>query len=677
MEIRVLFNFRQFLGRQDIDLDVTNDKNVIVIHGENGAGKTTILQAFIWSLYGEIDLEHKERLLNEYEFFSLAEGESKDVWVKLIFEDRKREYDVTRTVKIRKENNQQVIAKSELEVLIDGKPTKKPQDSINYVLHPKLRNYFFFDGERIDRLARPESAEEIKEGIKNIMGVEILNRAIKHIKDARRELKKELQELEEPNQTSPYDELVEKEDELDDVENKLKELKLVKGRKKEEKEILDKEILKIREVENLEKQKNQLEKGKEILEKQLQRLEERERNLLTTKGYIAISDKVIKDVEKYLEDKRKKGELPSGIREQFIKDLIEQGRCICGEKIEKGDKHYQNLMNLMEKSVNKKIEDRFIDLTAYLKPLLNYKEQFIEELKKIREEKEITEKKLSEVEDSIKEIKAKIRRDIPNSSQELAEKRDELEEELSNIDQEIGKLLEKQDVIKSEIEKIKRGIEHYQAKNEKQRIAQKRIDLCNAALSILESEYEKLTEKVKEKISNKVNETFGKIVKKDYYAYINDEFELKVEKNVGGQILPVAKSTGENQIASLSFISSLVNIAKEWEESNKKDTLTGAGIYPIVMDSPFGTLDPEYRNLVSKYIQKLAPQIVLLVSNSQWSKEVEDNLREHINHEYVLKYHNTNKEKIERSDKFINIEGKNYPLEEFSEYEYTEIIKVK
>jgi DNA sulfur modification protein DndD len=64
----ILENFRQFYGRQDIDLDISNDENIVVIHGENGAGKTTILEAFSWCLYGEINLGNKDSLLNEKVF---------------------------------------------------------------------------------------------------------------------------------------------------------------------------------------------------------------------------------------------------------------------------------------------------------------------------------------------------------------------------------------------------------------------------------------------------------------------------------------------------------------------------------------------------------------------------------------------------------------------------------
>nr|WP_259284701.1 hypothetical protein [Pseudomonas sp. 1079] len=54
-------------------------------------------------------------------------------------------------------------------------------------------------------------------------------------------------------------------------------------------------------------------------------------------------------------------------------------------------------------------------------------------------------------------------------------------------------------------------------------------------------------------------------MKKDYWAEIDEGFTLKIFKNIEGHgKQPVwEKSTGENQVTSLCFISSVVNSAKE------------------------------------------------------------------------------------------------------------------
>ncbi|MFP3398730.1 AAA family ATPase, partial [Brevibacterium sp. SIMBA_078] len=44
-------NFRQFYGEQEISFSTDPNKNVTLIHAENGVGKTAFLNAIKWCLY--------------------------------------------------------------------------------------------------------------------------------------------------------------------------------------------------------------------------------------------------------------------------------------------------------------------------------------------------------------------------------------------------------------------------------------------------------------------------------------------------------------------------------------------------------------------------------------------------------------------------------------------------
>ena len=56
-----LQNFRQFINEK-IDFSTDPERNVTLIIGENGTGKTTFAQAFFWCLYGETDFTDKTML---------------------------------------------------------------------------------------------------------------------------------------------------------------------------------------------------------------------------------------------------------------------------------------------------------------------------------------------------------------------------------------------------------------------------------------------------------------------------------------------------------------------------------------------------------------------------------------------------------------------------------------
>ena len=53
LDSMALDNFRQYYGRQRLQFARRNKQNVTVIHGINGAGKTSLFLALNWCLYDE------------------------------------------------------------------------------------------------------------------------------------------------------------------------------------------------------------------------------------------------------------------------------------------------------------------------------------------------------------------------------------------------------------------------------------------------------------------------------------------------------------------------------------------------------------------------------------------------------------------------------------------------
>src|SRR5437870_13566347 len=53
MERLSLDNFRQYFGKQRLEFAKDYQRRVTVIHGVNGAGKTSLFLAMNWCLYGE------------------------------------------------------------------------------------------------------------------------------------------------------------------------------------------------------------------------------------------------------------------------------------------------------------------------------------------------------------------------------------------------------------------------------------------------------------------------------------------------------------------------------------------------------------------------------------------------------------------------------------------------
>ena len=138
---------------------------------------------------------------------------------------------------------------------------------------------------------------------------------------------------------------------------------------------------------------------------------------------------------------------------------------------------------------------------------------------------------------------------------------------------------------------------------------------------------------------------------------------------------PVASSTGENQILSLSFITSIMDKVREWSQKRKMMMLPDSSTFPIVMDSPFGSLDETSRRRIAAKIPELANQLIVLVTKTQWRGEVEEEMTEMIGREYVLNYYSS---KPDCEQDYIQLGKERYSLirQSPNDFEYTEIMEV-
>ena len=72
-------NFRQYKGEQMLTFSTDNDKNVTVVLGKNTSGKTTLIQAFNWALYGKANFDTADFMLNLEIADDLESNESEKV----------------------------------------------------------------------------------------------------------------------------------------------------------------------------------------------------------------------------------------------------------------------------------------------------------------------------------------------------------------------------------------------------------------------------------------------------------------------------------------------------------------------------------------------------------------------------------------------------------------------
>ena len=104
-----LENFRQFRDESIDFADGRDGKNVTIIIGENGTGKTTFAQAFFWCMYGETEFSDKS-MLNKLVATEMRPGQEQKVQVTLKLRHGEVDYTLIREQTYRKDNSSRIKA---------------------------------------------------------------------------------------------------------------------------------------------------------------------------------------------------------------------------------------------------------------------------------------------------------------------------------------------------------------------------------------------------------------------------------------------------------------------------------------------------------------------------------------------------------------------------------------
>lgn len=136
-------------------------------------------------------------------------------------------------------------------------PIEPPEDIIAGILPVSLHQYFFFDGERIDRFFRARKNNNIAEDTKELLGVKVLERAIEHLKTAKRTLQEELQTLSDPRIKQLLKNQIQLEQENELLHTKQEEILREIKQLEEQKQTLNSQLLDVNGADKLQARKTE------------------------------------------------------------------------------------------------------------------------------------------------------------------------------------------------------------------------------------------------------------------------------------------------------------------------------------------------------------------------------------------------------------------------------------
>jgi DNA sulfur modification protein DndD len=678
-----LCNFRQFYGTTvEIKIAGNLEQNITVIHGNNGAGKTSLLNAFTWVLYEKFTaaFASTEQLVNKRAIAEANINSIIECWVEITWEHDNKRYLARRFCRAYKTEIDYEVGKTQLSLYFagdDGKwiiTDKHQEEIIGEILPNSLHQYFFFDGERIEQIVRSDKKAEIAEAMKMLLGIEILNRSIRHLGEAKKNLDAELKQIGDSqmkglmrSQTQNQIELEKKQTRQEEIVREIEHQQIIKQQ-------VSKTLLDLSTAQEIQNRREQLESQKALNLEQLKKSQQTLKRLISSQAYTVLLPEISDRFRNLINDLRQKGELKAGISQEFIKDILQQQKCFCGTELIPDSSNYQQVAAWLDKAGMAGVEETVIRMLSQVDEIDKQAVKFWESAD--REQANISQLRqvIADIENQLDLIHEKLRKDPSEEIRNLQKRLDDLELKIKDLTLEQGANQQQISDLNNELTNLTKQIAKQELNETKQKLAQRRIIATQDAIERLTEVKRRQEQNFRLQLESRVQEIFAQISFTPYTPKITEKYELILVENTSGVESTVAASTGENQILSLSFISSIIDKVREWSET-KTLMMPDSSTFPIVMDSPFGSLDEIYRRQVAKIVPSLANQLVILVSKTQWRGEVKAEISHKIGKQYVLVYSSP---KPDCEVDSIELDGIDYPLVKQSpnDFEYTEIIEV-
>ena len=607
-----LENFRQYFGRQRLEFAKDNKRKVTVIHGVNGAGKTSLFLAINWCLYGNEYINNVGELISKEAVSRANTSDPIEMSVEISFLHEGERYIAKRLRRSIKMIDGSGYSAEEDEFTMgymhgDGQyeRIKNPIVTINAILPANVRTYFLFDGEKINDFAKPESAKQVKEAIYLVFKLETLDRGRKHLEAVAGEYRRELKKT----SSSELRMLIIKD------EKARSDLNQIEQRKIEVTEARDSVLQKIIDIDQ------------QLRESQHTRLLQQKRDVSTT-AYFSLEMPVINKSLAILDGKRERGEIPTNVRQQFVQDLLSQMKCICGRPLIEDSVEYHRLLSLIQNKLPDSLGDDVLEVSATLRGFEKYKNTQVVAIKQHMQRRASILDQIKDLEAENSDLRYRLKdspleevRNIEKLRQDFLADRDSCSNELGAIGERIKKLNEDIDFLDKELVKAK--------KNEaKEKLLSVKLHLAQQAADEIKNRHQAYANDMRLRIEAKTKDIFQRLIWKDstFDVHLDEQFNLDVSDRYSKQARPEL-SAGERQVLSLSFITAMSRVSEEEA--------------PLVMDTPFGRLSATPRSNITANLPDLADQLVLLVTDEELHGDARMNLNPYIGAEYHLIFDTT------------------------------------
>jgi DNA sulfur modification protein DndD len=430
-------NFR-LLKEVELEFSTDPSKNITVLRAANESGKTTLLHALQWGLFGDDALPQKGR---EFRLSPLdassVENQSVDISVEIDCELPSRAgapriyrliRSATETVKGAEWNRGAANIKLFHLKSTGSDPIDNAEAHIRPHLPRELREVFFTDGDRALNFiegSRNEQMKRVEAAIRSLLGLGVIEEALSHTKKVSSNLNKKVQTETDSGRdiAKITDRISELDDEIPELEAKIGSLKeaclnledLEKGADRELSQALRKGN-----KQELEKRRKDAERGREVAGKDAEKAARDHADLFRSeklgKHLLAGKFEAANTILKTLENA---GKIPNQTV-PVLEDRLSQKTCICGESLDVSDpdgvKRREHIQHLIDQSQNadevqKKVTALYYGAQDLFRPIKD--ETWTDDFSAVFERRQSANLRAQKFGEEIREIEAEIS-DLPD-----------------------------------------------------------------------------------------------------------------------------------------------------------------------------------------------------------------------------------------------------------------------
>lgn len=591
----VIKNFKRY---RNVEIIPSETEGLFVFLGKNYLGKSTFLNAICWCLYDtqpfrdsiEKNTREEHSLLNED---AKRENQFDEVRVELEVQHDDKNYLFVRTWRPTQLSQFRVMLKRGQ----DWTPLNNPTIIVDSLLPSDLREYFIFAGEDAESLFSPGYETKLKNGIRKVSDIEVMDRLIDHLNTVYTEFQREFTRR---SGSSLSKDAVEKKISLEkERTEKSARLKKIQEGWRSLTDTRAEYLRKIKETaaytEKI-RRREVLESRRVEIKSNQNKLEKNTNDLLTEKSPLVYLEGILCLVHAQLIADKESGKLPPSIRSEFITNLLETRKCICGREIVSADGSEEHLHRLLEdvSPADRRVpllEDRYA-----IKGFINFIPEISRQLEQLRSERAQLIHASKEVERELKNISEELSGSTEAEVSGLEEGIKRIEQSMESDKREEGVILHRITQINEEIKLIDDQIR----KEADQQVAllslKNRLNILEDAKDTAEYVREKITDQVRRVISANTAKYFRELFwDQSEYEKIEftEDYQLHVLKR-GFAGVSTEFSTGEKKVLGLATLRAIGD-------------LSGFSGVPIFFDAPLTNFGPEVEDNVLEMLPKLAP----------------------------------------------------------------------